>query len=156
MSTKMQVKWRRVRVLELSSKGYSQIEIATRLQVNEATISRDIVYLRQEAKENLEKHIHEIIPEEYQKCMIGMKHNLKQTLEICDGSPDPKIKLEARRIAIDCYRYIMDLCTDANVVSNAMKLITRKEEPINALQTLEKNTEAIEGTTTTTTANGVY
>lgn len=152
----MQVKWRRVRVLELSSKGYSQIEIATRLQVNEATISRDIVYLRQEAKENLEKHIHEIIPEEYQKCMIGMKHNLKQTLEICDGSPDPKIKLEARRIAIDCYRYIMDLCTDANVVSNAMKLITRKEEPINALQTLEKNTEAIEGTTTTTTANGVY
>ena len=38
MSTKMQVQWRRVKVLELSSQGYSQIEIATQLQVDEPTI----------------------------------------------------------------------------------------------------------------------
>jgi transcriptional regulator len=76
MSTKMQVKWRRAKVLELSSKGYSQIEIATQLQAGEPTISRDMAYLRQEAQENLGKHLHQIVPEEYQKCMIGMKRNL--------------------------------------------------------------------------------
>jgi IS30 family transposase len=116
MSTKMQVQWRRAKVQELSRKGYSQIDIATQLQADEPTISRDMAYLRKEAKETLEKHLNEIVPEEYQKCMIGMKRNLKQTLEIGESSPDPKIKLEARRIAIDCYRYIMDLCTNAGVV----------------------------------------
>ena len=30
---------------------------------------------------------------EYQKCMVGMKRNLKQTLEIAETVSDPKIKL---------------------------------------------------------------
>ena len=42
MSTKMQVQRRRAQVLELSSHGYTQIEIATQLQVDEVTVSRDI------------------------------------------------------------------------------------------------------------------
>jgi hypothetical protein len=154
MSTKMQVQRRRAKVLELSSKGYSQIEIATQLQAGEPTISRDMAYLRQEAHENLGKHLHEIVPEEYQKCMIGMKRNLKQTLEIGETSPDPRIKLEARSIAIDCYKYIMDLCTNAGIISEAMKLVTKKEEQINSLQTLDKKIEVLEGGTTT--ANGVF
>jgi hypothetical protein len=149
MSTKMQVQWRRAKVQELSSKGYSQIDIATQLQADEPTISRDMAYLRKEAKETLEKHLNEIVPEEYQKCMIGMKRNLKQTLEIGESSPDSKIKLEARRIAIDCYRYIMDLCTNAGVVSEAMKFVTKKEEQINSLQTLDGKVEVLEGETTT-------
>jgi hypothetical protein len=154
MSTKMQVQWRRAKAQELSSKGYSQIDIATQLQADEPTISRDMAYPRKEAKETLEKHLNEIVPEEYQKCMIGMKRNLKQTLEIGESSPDPKIKLEARRIAIDCYRYIMDLCTNAGVVSEAMKFVTKKEEQINSLQTLDGKVEVLEGETTT--ANGVF
>jgi len=34
---------------------------------------------------------------------------------------DPKFKLEARIIANDCYWYIMYLCTDADIVSDALK-----------------------------------
>jgi DNA-binding NarL/FixJ family response regulator len=49
MSTKTQVQWRRAKVLELSSQGYSQIETATQLQVDEPTISRDVQFLRQQA-----------------------------------------------------------------------------------------------------------
>jgi hypothetical protein len=43
-------------------------------------------YLRKQAQQNLQKHIHEVVPEEYQKCMVGMKRNLKQTLEIARDS----------------------------------------------------------------------
>ena len=56
--------------------------------------------------------------------MIGMNRNLKLVLEIGEAAPDPKIKLEARRIANDCYRYIMDLCTNAGIISDAMKYVT--------------------------------
>jgi hypothetical protein len=59
-------------------------EIASKLQVHLAAINRDIQFLRQQAKENLQHHIHEVVPEEYQKCMVGIKRNLKQTLESKD------------------------------------------------------------------------
>src|ERR671922_1849289 len=77
-----QLDWRRAQVLELSSQGYSQREIAQKLQVDLAAVNRDIQFLRQQAQENLQKHIHETVPEEYQKCMVGMKQNLKHVLEI--------------------------------------------------------------------------
>ena len=115
--------WRRSRVLELSSEGYSQKEIAKKLQVDLAAVNRDIPFLRQQAQENLQKHIHETVPEEYQKYMIGMKHNLKHILEIAETATDPKIKLQARATANDCYKYIVDLCTNAGIVSDALKLL---------------------------------
>jgi transposase len=80
MKRDQQLKWRRAQVLELASQGYTQREIASKLQVDLAAVNRDIQFLRQQAQDNLQKHIHEIVPEEYQKCMVGMKSNLKETL----------------------------------------------------------------------------
>jgi hypothetical protein len=56
MSTKMQqiIEWRRAKVMELLSKGESnQSEISRILQVDKSIICRDIVYLRQQAKNNI-------------------------------------------------------------------------------------------------------
>jgi len=147
-----QIEWRS-RVLELSSEGYNQREICQKLQLDKSAVNRDIQFLRQQAQENLQRHIHEVVPEEYQKCMIGMKRNLKQTLEIAEAYSDPKIKLEARRTANDCYRYIMDLCTNAGIVSDALKFVQQKTEQINTLQKLDERIETIEEETTT---SGVY
>ncbi|MFL6345122.1 MAG: hypothetical protein ACJ71A_06730 [Nitrososphaeraceae archaeon] len=44
-----QVQWRRDKVQELCSKGYSQREISQVLQVGLATVNRDISYLRSQA-----------------------------------------------------------------------------------------------------------
>jgi DeoR/GlpR family transcriptional regulator of sugar metabolism len=50
-----QVEWRRAKILELTSKGETnQSEIARILQVDRSTICRDVDYLRQQAKENIE------------------------------------------------------------------------------------------------------
>jgi hypothetical protein len=43
-----------------------------------------------------------VVPEEYQKCMIGMKRNLKQTLEIAETAADPKTKLAAKAKKVSC------------------------------------------------------
>jgi DNA-binding NarL/FixJ family response regulator len=45
-----QLDWRRSRVLELSSQGYSQREIASKLSVDPAAVNRDIQFLKQEAQ----------------------------------------------------------------------------------------------------------
>ena len=68
MSTKIQVKWRRRRVFDFSSKGYYQTQIANILQMSESTISRDLDCLRQQSKENIKKYVDERLPEEYEKC----------------------------------------------------------------------------------------
>ena len=52
-----QIEWRRYQVLELSSKGYSQSEIARTLQIDRSIISRDCAYLKEQSKQNIRKYI---------------------------------------------------------------------------------------------------
>jgi DNA-binding transcriptional regulator LsrR (DeoR family) len=141
---KKQIQWRRARVLELSSQGNTQHEIAQRLQVAVGTVNSDLTYLRKQAQENLEHHIHEIIPFEYHKAMIGMKHNLKQTLEIAETVSDPKTKLQARSIVNDCYKYIIDLITNGSIITDAIKYVTEKQEKIDTLRKLDERIEALQ------------
>ena len=57
--------------MELLNKGENnQSEIARILQVDKSIICRDIAYLRQEAKEKIRKYIDELLPEEYEKCLV--------------------------------------------------------------------------------------
>jgi hypothetical protein len=53
-------------------RGPSQPEIATILRVGLGTINRDLSFLRQEAKANIKKYIDERLPEEYEKCLVGL------------------------------------------------------------------------------------
>ena len=73
MNSKMQhqqIDWRRDQVLELSSQGLMQSEIATVLHVDKSIICRDVAYLRQQAQENLRTHIQDKLPEEYQNVWL--------------------------------------------------------------------------------------
>jgi hypothetical protein len=81
------------------------------------------MYLKKLAQDNLQKHIHEVVPEEYQKCMAGMRSNLKETLEIANSVTDPRVKLQARAILSDCYKFILDMSTNAGVISDALKFV---------------------------------
>lgn len=81
-----------------------------------------------------------------------MKHNLKQTLEIAETASDPKTKLQARAIANDCYRYIMDLCTNAGIVSDALKFVTQRKEQLDTMQKIDERIEDMEDEKTT---NGI-
>jgi hypothetical protein len=43
---------------------------------------------------------------------------------------DPKTKLHARAIANDYYRFILEMSTNAGIVSDALKYVTQKTEQI--------------------------
>jgi transcriptional regulator len=53
MNGSKQALWRKNQVLELSSKGLTQSDIAKILQISISTISRDLYFLREQAKDNL-------------------------------------------------------------------------------------------------------
>jgi hypothetical protein len=145
--------FRRQMVLELDSQGYTYREIETKLQISKGTISNDLAYLRKQAQDNLQHHIHEVIPEFHQKCLWGMKRILKNTLEIGEKSADPKVKLEANKIATDCYKYIMDLNTNGAIVTDAMNRVTQIQKDVTVLNRLNESIKADEEEMTT---NGVF
>jgi predicted transcriptional regulator len=80
------LEWRRSKVLELSSQGHSQPEIARILQISQPTVNRDISFLRGQARQNLQNHIQDKLPEEYQNCMTGINQVLKICWEIVNKS----------------------------------------------------------------------
>jgi len=135
MEQQQQVEWRRAKVLELLSKGEtSQSEIARILQVDRSTICRDLDYLRQQAKENIARYVDERLPEEYEKCLVGLNSILKEAWSMSqkdDGVKSDKIK--ALALAKECYAMKLELLTNAMVVDDAIRFVAS-----NAVKTTDK------------------
>ncbi|CAN5240399.1 hypothetical protein BH18THE2_BH18THE2_41470 [soil metagenome] len=131
--------------LELSSQGNTQSDIAKTLHVGEATISRDISYIRQQAQKNLKSHIQDKLPEEYQNCMVGINQVLKICWEIVNKSrninndndndqtvtmTDNKTLLQALALINDCNKYKMELTTNGVVITDAIKFVQTNKEKL--------------------------
>jgi DNA-binding transcriptional regulator LsrR (DeoR family) len=119
------LEWRRNQVLELSAQGLNQIEISKKLKVDQSQISRDIRFLRELAKKNVELHIQEKLPEEFQKCITGLNQVLKKSWEIAISAGDEKTKIQALQLANECYKYRMDLMTNGAVITDALKFVEK-------------------------------
>ena len=149
-----QLDWRRSQVLELASQGYSQREIAKELQIDLTAVNRDIQFLRQEAQDNLQKHIQEVVPEEYQMARIGINQVLKMAWSIVNKDIDNRTKLQALTLINDCNKYKMDLASGGAICNEALKFVTQKKEQLDTLQKINDRIEAIEEEDKTT--NGIF
>jgi hypothetical protein len=70
-------------------------------------------------------------------------------------------KLQALSLISDCYRYQMDLSTNAGVISEAMNFVNQKTEQLNTINKQDDDNDRKEptedGTTSTAnTTNGVF
>jgi hypothetical protein len=126
MEQQNQLQWRRDKVQELCSKGYSQREISQTLQVGLATVNRDISYLRNQAKSNIKRYIDERLPEEYEKCLIGLTAITKEAWNTAANTDDKREKIQALSLAKECYSMKMDLLTNATVVDDAIRFVSPK------------------------------
>jgi hypothetical protein len=95
-------------------------------------VHRDLEYLRKQAKENLKSHIRDRLPEEYQKCMIGINQMLKISWDIVHNN-----RLQALALINDCNKYKMDLTTNDVVITDAIKFVQSSKEKLNASRELE-------------------
>ena len=119
-----QVQWRRDKVQELCSKGYSQREISQVLQVGLATVNRDISYWRNEAKVSIKRYIDERLPEEYEKCLVGLTAITKEAWNTAHNTEDKREKIQALSLAKECYSMKLDLLTNATVVDDAIRFVS--------------------------------
>jgi hypothetical protein len=88
--------------------------------------------------------------------MLGTKRNLRHALEIRESTSDPKVKLEAIRIANECYKFIMELSTNSMIISNAIEFVNCKQEQLDKIETIKMIDKRIEAMEQEKTTEGVY
>ena len=123
--------WRRSKVRELIVKGYNHYEIANTLQIPRPTITKDIQYLRNQDKGNLQNHVQERLPQEYENCMTGINRVLQLTWEIAEKPTDDKTRLQAFAQLNEGYKFKMDLTTNGIVVTDAIKYVQGQMDHLN-------------------------
>jgi predicted transcriptional regulator len=99
-----QMAWRRNKVREMITRGYSQYEIANTLRISQPTISRDIHYIQKDlrkSKENYGERLFEV----YQNSLLGLDEVIKKLWAIIDSSKtDEKEKMKAINLIMQCYK----------------------------------------------------
>ena len=133
------------------------------LKVTQPTVNEDLTYIKKWASENLQRHIQESLPHEYQKCMVGINQVLKMCWSIINKDADDKTKLQALTLVNDCNKYKMDLTTNGVVITDAIKYVQGKMDHLNnqekkLLQDIkqQKEEESNEILQDKETTNGVF
>lgn len=138
-----QIEWRRSAILDLASQGYSERETAVKLHVSKTTVHKDMAFLTKQAQENLQYHIHKVVPIEYTKSLIGLRQLLRKVIEISESTEDKRLKLTAISVAAQINKDIMDLCSNAGIINEAMEFIDKRKSEIAALETKEITTATV-------------
>jgi hypothetical protein len=122
------MEWRRSQVLEMVSKGKSLTEIAGILKVSISSISRDLSFLKEQAKKNIKSYIDVELPLDYSKCMIGINEILKESWSEALDAHNPKEKRDWLVLAKESYAMKLDLLTNAAVIDKAIEFLSLKKE----------------------------
>src|SRR5215510_965310 len=126
-----QIQWRREKVLELASDGYGVREIARLLEISHPTVSRDMQWLRYQAKEQIRKYIDEQVPLEYHKTLTGLQNIIKSMSEIISKSTDNKEIMQASGIKMQALNMKMELVSNASLLDEAINLVEKYRDYTN-------------------------
>jgi hypothetical protein len=97
------------------------------LQVDRSIICRDIAHIRQQSRHNIRKYIDERLPEEYEKCLVGLTAVLREAWNTSQQTEDRREKIQALSLAKDCYSMKLDLLTNATVVDDAIRFVASEK-----------------------------
>ncbi|MFL6454559.1 MAG: hypothetical protein ACJ71L_11250, partial [Nitrososphaeraceae archaeon] len=70
--------------------------------------------------------IDERLPEEYEKCLVGLNAITKEAWNTAQQTEDKREKIQALSLAKECYSMKLDLLTNATVVDDAIKFVSQK------------------------------
>ena len=82
-------------------------------------------YLRNQGKDNIKRYIDERLPEEYEKCLVGLNAITKEAWNTAQSTEDKREKIQTLSLAKECYSMKLDLLTNATVVDDAIRFVSR-------------------------------
>ena len=86
----------------------------------------DMTALNQQSKQNIQKHIDEKLPNEYEKCLIGLTAILRESWDMSQQPDiDRREKVQALSLAKECYTTKLELLTNATVVKDAITFVSK-------------------------------
>jgi hypothetical protein len=80
------------------------------------------------ARANIKKYIDEWLPEEYEKCLVGLTAITKEAWDTAANTEDKREKIQALSLAKECYSVKLDLLTNATVVDDAIRFVSQKSK----------------------------
>jgi len=129
LSTKSgQLEWRRSKVVEMRARGMTQIEIAHELQVSKQSISSDVQYLREQAKESIKEYATDHLPEQYHVCLVALDSIIRRAFDIIETSDNNREKLQAMELFKDTHLVKLNLLSNATTIDCALNYIRSKQQ----------------------------
>ena len=119
-----QLEMRRSTVLELSVKGKTQRYIADVLKISCSTVNEDLKFLRKQSKDNLQRILDETLPDEFNRCLVGLRLILNEAWIAVENSKDVKEKVMSLTLVKDIYQTRLDLLTNTTTISEAVRFIS--------------------------------
>jgi hypothetical protein len=94
----------------------------------QASISLDMQYLRNQAKESIREYVTEYLPEQYQISLTALDAIIKRAFEILETSSDNREKLQAMKLFTDTHLVKLELLSNATTVDSALNYIRNKQQ----------------------------
>ena len=86
--------------------------------------------IREQSKENIRKYIEERLPEEYEKCLVGLTAIQKEAWNAAEQTQDVREKMQELSLAKECYGMKLELLTNATVVDDAIRFVGIKAKKV--------------------------
>jgi hypothetical protein len=84
------------------------------------------------------KYIEERLPEEYEKCLVGLNSILKEVWTTSQQAVDKREKIQALSLAKECYSMKLDPLTNATVVEDAIRFVSSNNKAKETLKSASK------------------
>ena len=123
---------RQSKIVELLAQGHTnQSEIASKINVSEPTVSRDMQFLNRQAQENLKFHVERRMPFEIEKCYIGLNLVLRKAFEITNLE-NAKIseKVAALQVVLTTYDKMWEVVSGRPVLKEIIDKFKTKQKQI--------------------------
>ena len=91
------------------------------LQIPLSDVNRDLKFLRQEAKQNIQHYVDEYLPAEFQYCLDALNMIVKEMWAL--QPQDNREFMQSRTLIKDCCAMRIDLLSSATVVDRAVKFV---------------------------------
>ena len=79
------------------------------------------------------------MPEEYEKCLVGLTAITKEAWNTAANIEDKREKIQALSLAKECYSMKLDLLTNATVVDDAIRFVSAKTKDLKSFSEGDKD-----------------